>query len=196
LMIMRITAAVSLMWVGVEKWLYPWWSYSLLDNQLSAVRGTMNSHFFMYTAGWIEFCAAYALLFGRRGTQIAAWVLLIPMLTAITYFGTVDAVGHMPVILCLIILGITPTTMPAWAQTRTGHLFCFRRATACVLSAVAMLTVYRGLHAAVYVDPDQTQLAASLTLLSLVGLELAGLHGMRSLLRYYRNTARLHLQAR
>jgi hypothetical protein len=82
LAVLRASAAVTLMWGGAEKWLYPWWSFDVLDHQLLAARGSFSSSFFMAAAGWAEFCAAHALMFGRLGSQVAAWVLLVPFVAA------------------------------------------------------------------------------------------------------------------
>lgn len=136
--LLRLGAGVTLMWAGAEKWLYPWWSHPMLDHELAALRGSLSSQFIMASAGWVEFCAAYALIFGRVGTQVAAWVLLLPFVAAIPVFGVVDAIGHAPIIVVLLILGVTRTTLPArWQHVGTADF-----ALGAVLGAIALVGGY------------------------------------------------------
>lgn len=147
LALLRVGAGVTLMWAGAEKWLYPWWSDDVLNNQLRAARGDFSSAFFMAAAGWVEFCAAYALVFGRLGTQVAAWVLLVPFLAAIPVFGELDAIGHAPIVVVLVMLGLTRTRLPAAAQGVPGSAGALRRGVTCTLAALACVGFYWGLQA-------------------------------------------------
>lgn len=112
LAILRLATGITLMWAGGEKWLYPWWSYPILNNQLKDILFGLDYNAFMYLAGFVEFGAAYALVFGRRTAQVAAAVLLVPFIAAIPVFGPVDAIGHSPIIAVLIILIVTKNHLP------------------------------------------------------------------------------------
>lgn len=150
LAVLRVGAGITLMWAGAEKWLYPWWSYDVLDHQLLAARGGLSSSFFMAAAGWVEFCAAYALVFGRLGTQVAAWLLLVPFLAAIPIFGELDAIGHAPIVVVLVILGLTRTRLPPTMQGISTPSEALRRGITCTLSGLASVGVYGGLQALAY----------------------------------------------
>lgn len=150
LVLLRVGAGVTLMWAGTEKWLYPWWGHEVLDHQLRAVRGPFSTAFFMAAAGWVEFCAAYALVFGRLGTQVAAGALLVPFIAAIPLFGTLDAIGHAPIIAVLVVLGLTRTRLPVAVQGTAGRAGALRRGATCTLAGLASVGVYWGLQALAY----------------------------------------------
>jgi len=150
LAILRVSAGVTLMWVGVEKWLYPWWSYPILDGELKDLRGVMTSSFFVTAAGFVEFCAAYALVFGRTAVQLAAGVLLIPLIAAMPVFGPIDAIGHAPFVAVLAVLGITRNRVPPAAAAGGAVSDAVAHAMSCTLSAAALLGLYWGLQALAY----------------------------------------------
>jgi hypothetical protein len=150
LALLRAGAGVTLMWAGAEKWLYPWWSDGVLDGQLAGLRGSMSNPFVMAAAGWVEFCCAYALVFGRLGTQAAAAVLLVPFVAAVPVFGVVDAIGHAPIIVVLVLLAATRSRLPQNLQQAGGAVLPWRRATSCALAALATIGLYWGLQALAY----------------------------------------------
>lgn len=162
---LRASAGITLMWAAGEKWLYPWWSYGVLDHELHAFKGLMSSSAFMAAAGWIEFCAAFALVYGRLGVQVAAWVLLVPFLAAIAAFGPLDAVGHAPIIIVLVVLGLTRSRLPRIAQRQRP----LDTATCCTLAALATSGAYWLLQALAYgsTAPTETYSIAVLSTLPL-----------------------------
>jgi hypothetical protein len=169
---LRVGAGITLMWAGAEKWLYPWWSHAMLHHELAAMSSGMSSPFIMAAAGWVEFCAAYALVFGRVGTQVAAWVLLIPFLAAIPVFGPVDAIGHAPIIVVLLILGVTRTTLPQrWQGCGSDHPGAHNAlhfALSGVLAAIALVGAYWLLQGLAYPRPQglpQHDIAAAVLML-------------------------------
>lgn len=166
LAVLRASAAVMLMWGGAEKWLYPWWSFDILDHQLLAARGGVSSGFFMAAAGWGEFCVAYALMFGRLGSQIAAWVLLVPFVAAIPVFGALDAVGHAPIIIVLVILGLTRSRLPAAVQGVANRRAALGRGVSCTFAALALVGVYWGLRTLAYGDDNATSMSVVAVLLT------------------------------
>lgn len=169
LAVLRVSAGVTLMWAGAEKWLYPWWSDDVLNHQLRAARGDFSSAFFMAAAGWVEFCAAYALVFGRLGTQLAAWCLLVPFIAAIPVFGTLDAIGHASIVVVLVMLGLTRTRLPAPVRGVACSAAALRRGMTCVLAGLASVGVYWGLQAIAYrrFDTIEPGLPAAAVLLTL-----------------------------
>lgn len=169
LAVLRVGAGITLMWAGAEKWLYPWWSDEVLNQQLRGARGEFSSAFFMAAAGWVEFCAAYALVFGRVGAQLSAWVLLVPFLAAIPVFGVLDAIGHAPIVVVLVMLGLTRTRLPAAMQGAADRASALRRGVTCPLAGLAAVGVYWGLQALAYrrldtIEPGLTAVAMLLVL--------------------------------
>ena len=170
LAVLRVSAGMTLMWVGVEKWLYPWWSYPIVDGELKGLRGAMSSNFFVMAAGFVEFCAAYAVVFGRTSVQLAAGVLLILLIAAVPVFGPIDAIGHAPFIAVLAVLGITRNRVALAVPGSGGAASAaVAHAVSCTLSAAAMLGLYWGLQALAYPQaiPPAPGMAAVAVLLCL-----------------------------
>lgn len=166
---LRVGTGITLMWAGAEKWLYPWWSDEVLNQQLRGARGEFSPAFFMAAAGWVEFCAAYALVFGRLGAQLSAWVLLVPFLAAIPVFGVLDAIGHAPIVVVLVMLGLTRTRLPTAMQGAADRASALRRGATCTLAGLAAVGVYWGLQALAYrrfdtIEPGLTAVAVLLAL--------------------------------
>lgn len=106
--ILRVTIGVSLIWCSVEKWLYPGWTLELLQSDLRVLLATgFSPKLIVMGAGFVEFCLAFVLIFGRLASQIAAAVLLTVMISAIPVVGMVDLIGHLPILVVLIILAAT-----------------------------------------------------------------------------------------
>lgn len=107
LSILRVAVGISFLWVGVEKWMYPDWTYELLQQDLRGILMGFSPRFVVMVAGYVEFCLAFILLFGRRSSQVAPVVLLLFMVSAIPMVGMVDAIGHLPILIVLLILAAT-----------------------------------------------------------------------------------------
>jgi len=106
--ILRVTLGFSLLWCATEKWLYPEWTLALLQSDLRVLLATgINPKLIVMGAGFVEFCLAFVLIFGRLASQIAAAVLLSVMISAIPVVGTLDLIGHLPILAILIILAAT-----------------------------------------------------------------------------------------
>lgn len=153
LALLRLATGITLMWASAEKWFYPWWSYTMLDQQLAGLRGGLPQHSFMIAAGFVEFCCAYALLFGRVSVQLAAWALLLPFLAAIPVFGEIDAIGHAPILAVLIVLGLTRTRLSEAWHGGDGLLGALRHASQCLMLAMAVTGLYWLGHVIAYQLP-------------------------------------------
>ncbi|MBS0325184.1 MAG: DoxX family membrane protein [Proteobacteria bacterium] len=101
--IVRISAGVTLLWASIEKWAFPEWSFMLLSQRPGMTFG-FNPEFYMVAAGFVEFCAAWLLITGLLSARAAALVLLAMFVSAIIPFGTVDAVGHLLIIVVMVML--------------------------------------------------------------------------------------------
>lgn len=104
---LRITVGFSFLWVSVEKWMYPEWAYELLQHDLHILLMGLSPQFFVMGAAFVEFCLAFTLLFGGLASQVAATVLFILLVMAIPLVGSVDAIGHTPILVSLFILATT-----------------------------------------------------------------------------------------
>jgi len=123
LVVLRVAVAVSLMWGGIEKWLFPQWTYPLLCGSGKALTMGLPPDFFMQAAGFIEFCLAFVLLVGSLASRVAAIALNVVFAAAIPMFGMVDVIGHAPFMLALVVLGRTPNTLAPWF----GHVAAHRQ---------------------------------------------------------------------
>jgi hypothetical protein len=115
------SVAATMMWGAIEKFGYPYWTFPLL-----ATHGDLTLGFsfdqFMYIAGFVEFSLAFFMLTGTTLLRWACAALLLLMTAAIPEFGKVDAIGHLPIIACLlamIIAGQRTIQLPP-ALARTG----------------------------------------------------------------------------
>jgi hypothetical protein len=108
LLILRVAVGVSLIWCGVEKWLFPAWTLELLQSDLNVLLTTgFSPDLIIMGAGFVEFCLAFLLIFGRIASQVAAAVLLTLMVSAIPLVGMVDLIGHLPILVVLVVLATT-----------------------------------------------------------------------------------------
>lgn len=101
--VMRCCTGITLLWAGIEKFAFPEWSFVLLDEKPDIAFG-LNAEFYMVAAGFVEFCCAYLLIIGALSARAAALVLQFFFVSAVYYFGIIDAIGHSVIIVVLTIL--------------------------------------------------------------------------------------------
>lgn len=101
--VVRMAAAVTLMWASVEKWAYPHWTDPLLAAKPAMTMGA-SPELFMQAAGVIEFTLAFALIWTPLVRRCAAIILAAIFISAIFEFGKLDAIGHSGII--VVLLGI------------------------------------------------------------------------------------------
>jgi hypothetical protein len=139
--IVRIGAAVTLLWASIEKWAYPEWTYPILYAHQSLSMG-LDPRFYMIAAGMVEFGLAFSLLWTPLVRRMAAVVLMSMFVSAVFEFGKIDAIGHMVIVVILLAIaaddGVAPRRMPVLAP------LC--------LSAALVLTMilYYGGHALLF----------------------------------------------
>lgn len=104
LLILRWALGWSLLWGAAEKWLYPEWTYPLLCGDGRSLLMGLSPAFFMQGAGFIEFCAAFALIYGAVASRVASLLLIGLMCAAMPMFGFIDVIGHAPFIVALAAL--------------------------------------------------------------------------------------------
>lgn len=109
--VMRWCTGITLLWAGIEKFAFPEWSFVLLAEKPAIAFG-LNAEFYMAAAGFVEFCAAYLLIAGALSARAAALVLQFFFVSAIYYFGVIDAIGHSVIIVVLTLLMLAQNPMP------------------------------------------------------------------------------------
>jgi len=116
--VVRIGAAITLLWASVEKWAYPEWTYPILYAHQRLSMG-LDPKFYMVAAGMVEFGLAFALLWTPLVRRMAAVVLLSMFTSAVIEFGKIDAIGHMVIVVILLVVaaddGATRRRLPVLA---------------------------------------------------------------------------------
>ena len=149
--ILRVTVGVSLLWCGVEKWLYPNWTLELLQSDLRVLLATgISPKLIVMGAGFVEFCLAFVLIFGRLASQIAAAVLLAVMISAIPLVGTLDLIGHLPILVVLIILAASRNPIGRIAPEAGKRWNNFDAAFSFIVSVPGFIAAYYLSHEIVY----------------------------------------------
>lgn len=110
--VVRIAAAITLMWASVEKWAYPHWTDPLIAAKPAMTMGA-SPELFMQAAGIIEFTLAFALIWTPLVRRASAIILTAVFISAIFEFGKVDAIGHSGIIAVLIAIAADDVRVPA-----------------------------------------------------------------------------------
>ncbi len=110
LSILYVAMAQTLLWASVEKWAFASWTLPLLAQHERITLGIDHRSYVML-AGFVEFVAAFLLLFGMLSQRLVAAMLLSVFIAAIVDFGKVDAVGHLMIIASLAIAVIEGNTV-------------------------------------------------------------------------------------
>ena len=99
--IARGAAGVTLMWVSIENWGSPEWSFPLFINQPAMSMGN-SVESFTRAAGVIEFTLAFALVWTPLVRRSAAIILASMFVSAVLQSGPLDAIGHSAIIVVLL----------------------------------------------------------------------------------------------
>ena len=146
------TVCGSLMWVAIEKWAYPQWTFPLLDARPYLTLGIPPGDF-MVVAGFVEFALAFYILTGLGLLRLGICGLGLIFVAAILDFGKLDAIGHLPTIVSLAAMFLHgPTLLHHWLHdTRRGLLAEASRAGCSFATAISIcFTAYYGLQHAEY----------------------------------------------
>ena len=143
--ILRLSAGITLMWAAIEKFAFPEWSFALLSEKPSVAFG-FEPEFYMVAAGFVEFCCAWLLITGMLAERAAALVLLFFFVSAIWYFGVIDAIGHSVIIVVLALLALSRNPMAA-RLSFGGHMSTAALHTVLFLAALFLfIALYCGGH--------------------------------------------------
>lgn len=93
----------SFLWSAIEKLAFPQWFYPFLQQNAFLTMG-LEHDFFIASAAFVEFTLFFLLLMGSNGVIIAAFLSNIVIMSGNIYFGKIDAIGHFPVNIVLLIM--------------------------------------------------------------------------------------------
>jgi len=137
----------TLQWASVEKWVYPEWSYPLLESRPYLTMG-FSKEIFMVMAGFVEFTLAFLLVvLTGAGFIVTAISLAVVFILAIIDFGKVDAIGHLAIIVALFVMAIKgPCKLNFMFASLADDPFArAQKVTACyVVSLAFFVTIYYG----------------------------------------------------
>lgn len=86
------TVGFSLLWLGIEKLVYPQWGLEVLRNVPQLTLG-LPADFFLTGASFVEITLGYLLIIGLLGRPLGITVTLVFFTTTLV-FGKVEVIGH------------------------------------------------------------------------------------------------------
>jgi hypothetical protein len=158
------TLCTSLMWGAIEKWAYPQWTLSLLASRPYLTVGFMPDDFLLF-AGFVEFALAFYMLAGFSLVRPAALVLLLIFASAVVEFGKIDAIGHLPIMVPLLVMLIHgPSRLHRWFHQAGGSVLGGGHtvSVAFATSICLLFTFYYGLQYAEHNQATHQKPLASL----------------------------------
>ncbi|MEY4429578.1 MAG: hypothetical protein RLZZ182_2267 [Pseudomonadota bacterium] len=174
---LRVAASFSLLWVSAEKWMYPAWTYDLLQGDLQALSFGLPPHLVVMAGGFVEFTLAFLLLFGRVSAQVSALVFLLLMAAAIPVAGPIDAIGHAPLLIVLLIFGFSQNRLGYRGhRARQGH--DVRHVLTFVLGVPGVMGLYKLAHQLAY--PHTPAVPEVSWLMACLGASLLLVHLLRT----------------
>ena len=152
LSILYFAMAQTLLWASVEKWAFGAWTMPLLMQHERITLG-IDHRLYLTLAGYVEFVAAFLLLYGRTSQRLSALMLFAIFVAAVIDFGKIDAVGHAMIIASLLIVVINGnTTVNAALQNRIPSFSLGSLEVAITYLGYVLLffTFYYGAHGLIY----------------------------------------------
>jgi hypothetical protein len=140
----------SLMWTGIEKFLYPAWAAVVLAAH-PIITANFPASFVIVAAGFVEFSVAFYLLVGRSLLRVDAAIVIVVLLAAVPEFGALDTVGHIPFVAMLLVLVLHgPSRLQQLAYPRQAGAVTTAAWTAAlyILCFATVMAMYYGLQKA------------------------------------------------
>lgn len=150
--IMYFSLVFSFLWSSIEKFAYAEWFRPFLDANEFLCMG-MEYDLFLLCAAFVEFTLVFVLFTGRNIVVVGAVALNGLIIAAALYFGKVDAIGHFPVIITLVLLAIKGAERFPVVSIGEGGSVLLRSSyllLAYWTTLVLFFAMYYGLHAAFY----------------------------------------------
>lgn len=96
------TVGYSLIWVALEKLVYPGWGlYVLAQHRVLAMGLTLD--FFLVGAAFVELSLGHLLILGLFGRTLALTITLVFLTTSCVFGGKVEVMGHTPIHAALLV---------------------------------------------------------------------------------------------
>ena len=143
------TTGVNFLWLAIEKFAYPHWTYPLLEEHTDLLMG-MSPDVYMIVAGYVEVMIIFTLLGAASVvTRIIAFAFQSLFVLAIFKFGMIDAVGHLMIIAILFVLvvrGPTEARKILVLETKSPQMEAYFMTGLYYLAFVNAFLLYYGLH--------------------------------------------------
>ena len=140
---------VNFLWLAIEKFAYPQWTYPLLAEHPNLLMG-MDPAFYMILAGFVEVVIIFTLLGAASVvTRVIAFGFQALFVLAIFEFGLIDAVGHLMIIAILFVLvirGPTDARKILVLETKSPQMEAYFMTGLYYLAFVNAFLLYYGLH--------------------------------------------------
>jgi hypothetical protein len=140
---------VNFLWLAIEKFAYPQWTYPLLAQHPNMLMG-MSPEFYMTLAGYVEVMIIFTLLGAASVvTRAIAFCFQALFVLAIFEFGLIDAVGHLMIIAILFVLvvrGPTDARKILVLETKSPQMEAYFMTGLYYLAFVNAFLLYYGLH--------------------------------------------------
>ncbi|MDR6496452.1 hypothetical protein J2797_006379 [Paraburkholderia terricola] len=144
LQLLRWSAALTLLWGGIEKFVYPEWSFPLVQ-KIPALGLGVSPEAAMDMYGFGEAALSFGLLLFGVGSQVSAFFLFCIFVAAVPLFGWIDLVGHSAICVALALLALVKPQryMMLRSRWRNGgaHAMLF------AFTVSVLMAGYFGLHA-------------------------------------------------
>ncbi len=141
----------SLIWVALEKIIYPQWGQDILEQAPHLTLGFPVDTFLLLVA-FVELALGFLLIIGLLGRPLGVVITLVLFTTAL-FFGKTEVVGHTIIHACLIVFLLEGEgrfyRAPITFHTRLGMRFAFASVNFLIVSAL-LFAIYvfaaRGVH--------------------------------------------------
>jgi hypothetical protein len=143
---LRWTAALSLMWPSMEKFLYPAWIAPILTAHPRMTLG-FDVATVITAAGVLEFGLSFALFWTPLVRRLAAAGLALVLVAETFDLGKVDGIGHLMIITILLLVLADPGRKYAGCRPIVAPLVSG-------LALLAVIFLYNGIHALYYGSSD------------------------------------------
>lgn len=151
--VLYLTVGISLIWPGLEKLVYPEWSFYILEENPQLTLG-FPLDFFLTGAAFVELALGYLLLIGLMGRPLSVLITAVFFTTTLV-FGRTEIIGHTPIHAALIVFVLNgPGNLypaPIQVHQRLNWRTAFASVNFVIIIGVALL-LYTRLAEARYAD--------------------------------------------
>jgi len=141
---------VNFLWLSIEKFAYPQWTYPLLAKHQDLLMG-IAPETYMVLAGFVEFVVVFLLLGAASpATRLIAFAFQTLLVLGIFEFGLIDAIGHLminAILFVLIVRGPTQARDILVLSSKSPQVEAYFMTGLYYLALVNAFLVYYGLHA-------------------------------------------------